>query len=182
MPLCTWSSVHVQICTIRCWNDLEAFMGKPVATTKSFRKTFESICLSSNIFYNCKNNSVTSTYDIHIQNTAVALVALYNAKTFDRVWHVTLLNNFPSYKLCQWTFNLHSGRSIQGVHDEYVSSNHEINSGMAQGSFLINEPVILTKLKLNRQVVVTAVSRDPDVITYWGNRNLLEISTTKTHS
>ncbi len=67
-------------------------------------------------------------------------VALDISKTFDRVWHKSLLSKLPSYgfypALCSFLSSFLSGRSIAAVVDGHCSAPKPINSGVSQGSAL----------------------------------------------
>ncbi len=68
------------------------------------------------------------------------VVPLNVSKSFDRVWHTSLLSKLPSYgfypSLCTLICCFLSGRSISAVEDGYCSKPKFINSGVPQGSVL----------------------------------------------
>ncbi len=67
-------------------------------------------------------------------------VAMDISKTFDRVWHKSLLSKLPSFgfypSLCSFISSFLSSRSISAVVDGHCSSPKSINSGILQGSVL----------------------------------------------
>nr|CAH7729536.1 unnamed protein product [Callosobruchus chinensis] len=75
------------------------------------------------------------------------VVALDISKTFDQLWHASLINKLPSYglsvKLCDWLADFLSGRKITVVVDGFSSSFHNINAGIPQGSVLAPTLVLL---------------------------------------
>ncbi len=67
-------------------------------------------------------------------------VALDISKSFDRVWHHSLLSKLPSFgfypSLCSCIFSFLSDRSISAVVDGHYSSPRAFNSDVPQGSVL----------------------------------------------
>ena len=82
-------------------------------------------------------NSWNKSLELHGESQ---IVALDISKAFDQVWHDALLNKLPSYglppKLCVWTSNFLSNRTLSVVVDGYCSAFHNINAGVLQGSVL----------------------------------------------
>ncbi len=67
-------------------------------------------------------------------------VALDMSKTFDRVWHKSLLSKLPYFgfytSLCSFISSFLSGRSISDIVDGHCSTPQPINTGVLQGAVL----------------------------------------------
>ena len=134
---------------------------RPISLTCTISKVFETL-LNSHFLKHLEKHSLLSdhqygfrqarstgdllSYITHLWSSSLRdfgesfVVALDISKAFDRVWHLSLLSKLPSYgfstSICSLIQSYLSNRSIAVTIDGSVSSTHNINSGVPQGSVL----------------------------------------------
>ncbi len=133
---------------------------RPIALLSCLSKAFETILnrkihkhlsasnLLSDRQYGFRKGCTTGDHALFSNSWSSSLssfgetfaVALEMSKSFDRVWHKSLLSKLPSYgfypSLCTFISSFLSDCSISAVVDSHCSTPVTINSGVLQGSVL----------------------------------------------